>query len=305
MLVKCKNCEKLVKTYHSYVKILKHVFCNKKCRTEYRFLNKKNSKFFEKINTEEKAYWLGFICADGWMCSREPSVGIGLSIRDKNHLMKFAKLFNAHTWENSQKVQVQVYNPFLYEQLLNKGVVPKKSLIDCLEVFKYIPRSLIHHFVRGWFDGDGSIYKMSGHESLFCFSITGTKGNLNELQNIIMDGIESLRKTKIYNDHSVFSLKWGGNNQIINIRRWLYNDATVFLERKKEKFDKIELKKRKGSSIYRGVSWSKKRNKWIASIQNNKKVYNLGGFDKEEEAAMEYNKALKDYGHSLNKRNMI
>lgn len=303
MLVKCENCEKLVKTYPSHVKILKHIFCDKKCRTEYRFLNKKNSKFFEKINTEEKAYWLGFICADGWMCSRDPSFGIGLSSVDKKHLMKFAELFDARMWEKDQKVQVQVYNPFLYEQLLNKGVVPNKSLINCLEVFDYIPYKLNNHFVRGWFDGDGSISTWGKYSSEF--SITGAYGNLEKIQNMILQDIETLRITKILNSKNVFVVKWGGNSQLMDIRRWLYSDATIFLERKKEKFDTVVTSSGKGSSAYRGVYWSKKIKKWVANINHNRKTHYLGASVDEIIAAKMYNKALVDFGHSLNYRNIF
>ncbi len=299
MLVECENCGELVKKSPSHVKTLKHIFCGKKCRTEYRFLNKKNSKFFENINTEEKAYWLGFICADGWMCNRDPSFGVGLSSVDKIHLMKFARLFDAKIIENTRvvhgkiyyRVQIQVYNPFLYEQLLSKGVVPNKSLINRLDVFKYVPKYLSSHFVRGWFDGDGSIY-INKVKCANTFSICGTKGNLRKIQSMILNGVENLRVTKIKSTKGIFALEWGGSHQAIAIRNWLYNDATVFLSRKKEKFNKVVRKIGKKTSDYRGVHWNKENEKWIAQITYNKKVHYLGSFREEEMAALAYTKAL-------------
>lgn len=47
---------------------------------------------------------------------------------------------------------------------------------------------------------------------------------------------------------------------------------------------------RKATSVYKGVSWDAERNKWLACIQHEGKVYKLGRFYDEDDAAMEYNK---------------
>lgn len=46
---------------------------------------------FEKIDTEEKAYWLGFLFADGYVGTNDNSVGLGLAIKDIEHVKKFKK----------------------------------------------------------------------------------------------------------------------------------------------------------------------------------------------------------------------
>lgn len=51
--------------------------------------------FFKEIDTEEKAYWLGFIAADGFITTRDNTVGITLGRKDKNHLFKFTKSISA------------------------------------------------------------------------------------------------------------------------------------------------------------------------------------------------------------------
>jgi hypothetical protein len=198
----------------------------------------------------------------------------------------------------------RLYNSVVYYSLKDKGVVPNKSKISKLNVFEFVPNKLINHFIRGWFDGDGSIiiHKKNLTSSI---NMAGTYGNLNEIQKIFLENVKCLNPTKIYKDKSIFSLKWGGNNQVINIRKWLYKDANIFMDRKKRKFDEVRIKERKGSSKYRGVSWSKTRKKWIASIGNNGKMYNLGGFDTEKEAAKSYNDAIIKFGKSLNYRNIL
>lgn len=53
-------------------------------------------------------------------------------------------------------------------------------------------------------------------------------------------------------------------------------------------------KKQKGSSKYKGVTWRKSSNKWLAQIRVNKKSIHLGEFDDENEAAESYRKAAKE-----------
>lgn len=49
-----------------------------------------NHDYFEKIDSEEKAYWLGFIAADGYV-NKANCVGVTLASKDHAHLLKLAK----------------------------------------------------------------------------------------------------------------------------------------------------------------------------------------------------------------------
>lgn len=90
---------------------------------------------------------------------------------------------------------------------------------------------------------------------------------------------------------------------MLDLRKWLYKDANVFLKRKKEKFDKVHLKESCGSSKYKGVHKTK-IGKWIAQINFNKKCCHIGTYD-EVQAALAYNGALVKFGKSLSYRNIV
>jgi intein/homing endonuclease len=124
---------------------------------------------FDVIDTEEKAYWLGFIYADGYIETESNRFGIGISIKDYGHLVKFNSFMkylgnNIKTKISKQKYKGElkekeicfwrVSDKHLKESLIKQGCFEKKSLI--LE-FPKIPAKLVKHFIRGYFDGDGCV----------------------------------------------------------------------------------------------------------------------------------------------------
>jgi len=54
-----------------------------------------NDDFFETIDTEQKACWLGFLGADGGLCSSRPIINLGLERKDKHHVIKFKEVLDA------------------------------------------------------------------------------------------------------------------------------------------------------------------------------------------------------------------
>ena len=130
-----------------------------------------NHHYFDVIDTEEKAYWLGFLYADGYIRERKSgnSLEMKLSIKDRNHL----ELFRQHLESNhlisdslskvkykggvsvSQMVHLAIYSSRLVESVKTKGIHSRKTYtIDNPN----IDEGLRHHFIRGYFDGDGSFY---------------------------------------------------------------------------------------------------------------------------------------------------
>lgn len=128
--------------------------------------------YFEKINTEEKAYWLGFICADGWInqnhTTKSGTVGIELQYGDIDHLKKFNKSINGNykitdRWRtcslsNNDKLHhmccIRIFSKKMYDDLCNLGLTNDKSYTL---KFPNISNTLIVPFLRGYFDADGCL----------------------------------------------------------------------------------------------------------------------------------------------------
>lgn len=202
-----------------------------------------NEFFFDSINNEQQAYWFGFIAADGSVSitSKKYSVNIELKAQDKDHLIKFrSQIGSTHpllTREQTVKgkqyksVRISIGSQYLSNSLIALGVVPGRS-----NTFSYpdISSNLDRHFIRGYFDGDGSLSlnNRNGYINLI-FSITGNEPFLLSIQNILMAQC-NLSKTKLatHNKSAVKSLVYGGNIQVPRIMDFIFQDAAVYLERK-------------------------------------------------------------------------
>ena len=207
--------------------------------------------FFDVIDTEEKAYWLGFIYADGCVSHRENTdvFEIKLSETDKTHLEKL-KLslqsehcigtYTSTSGYNIDKTycSISIVNQHLVDALIKSGVTYQKTHNLKFPTTTQVPNGLIRHFIRGYFDGDGSVY-CTQSDNKGCISFTGTENMLNGILNEIKTMISTNVSLYKYKDKDIYDLKIGGNNYFKQCYEFLYNDATIFLDRKKNKFDEI------------------------------------------------------------------
>lgn len=124
-------------------------------RSDAKRTNQIKEDIFDTI-TEESAYWIGFILADGNVYhpkKRSKQLNIGLAERDWEHLEKFKKFIgsNKKLYYNNGGVFISFYSNRIVEKLAEYGIVPRKSKIA------KVPESLKNnrHFWRGLVDGDG------------------------------------------------------------------------------------------------------------------------------------------------------
>lgn len=146
--------------------------------------------------------------------------------------------FNKKRQESHQNsYRLYISSKPMSEKLLSLGMFSDKSFKIR---FPNIHESLFNHFIRGFFDGDGCIstYLLKGKYKSCSFSITSNKFILEEIQVILMKELQ-LSKTKLARDNrgnNINSLVYGGKQNCIKIRDWLYKDATIYLQRKHDKF---------------------------------------------------------------------
>lgn len=220
--------------------------------------NKQNAvKFdetiFDSIDTEEKAYWLGFIFADGYISSltdnSKHNYNFELSLKgsDINHLNKF-NTFMKHIKNNVSLGKVScngkicercrwgIRNKHLWTTLNSYGCVPNKSLIlkfPDKSIFK--SEDLIIHFIRGYFDGDGCLSYADKKHSRVAFSLLGTEHFLSGC-NKYFGNIYSLRK-EVRKNLYVLSASGNKNSKAFDFVNSLYKDAHIYLDRKFERYE--------------------------------------------------------------------
>lgn len=198
---------------------------------------KYNDDFFEIIDTEEKAYWLGFIYADGCINDRgkQKSLEITLQKQDRPHLVKFVNSIGGVTDQISEKIvnlngksilayRVSVNSTKMCNDLISHGATPRKSLI--LEFPTTVPKALLRHFIRGYLDGDGNI-----DSPRVRFSVLGTYSFLEDLQSHFE--LLGASKTKISQkkDNKAYSFEKGGAESLLILNN-LYINSTIYLDRK-------------------------------------------------------------------------
>jgi len=202
-----------------------------------------NENYFDLIDTEEKAYWLGFLAADGSVRfgtkdhPRSAVVRLKLSIIDKNHVEKFCSALGTDSpiKLNDRYAIASIHSYHIVNSLSKYGIIPNKTFST---YFPILEPSLERHFIRGIVDGDG------------CFSMrklkTGTldpKFNVIGYKSLIIAVAEKLRQgCKIKGSlhpaygcsEDIWRFSVGGRLQVARLHKYLYDGATVYLDRKKK-----------------------------------------------------------------------
>lgn len=181
-----------------------------------------NEDFFADIDTPEKAYWLGFISADGNVSSDGKHVQIKLHERDEAHLQKFSDLIGYHgniskysavtNYGAYEFVTIKVQSEKMNLDLVKHGCIPNKS--TWLEPPTGVKAALYQHFIRGMMDGDGSLVRRAGQ-------VKGIR--LYGVQRIVQWASEILPGGRV-RQHSgqTWEIQWNGTE----IVEKLYSDST-------------------------------------------------------------------------------
>lgn len=211
-----------------------------------------NEKYFDDINTEHKAYWLGFIYADGSHNEQRYSLTITLKDSDSYILEEFLKDIgsskNVYRHFNKQYdryyASVLVQHPHLSETLLEKGVPSNKSFKIIFPDDDIVPYKYKWHFIRGYFDGDGGLSINKKNDSKINLSIAGNYDFLSGMKSFIENNIPNF-SINISKNARIFTLNKGGRFTIETLLNYIYKDVTIYLKRKHDIYIEILSRNRK------------------------------------------------------------
>lgn len=211
-----------------------------------------DSDYFKNIDSEQKAYWLGFCYADGFLTRKEYGVlyfGISLNKQDIKHLYKFKEAIKSnakilsYTVKQGYKVgteycRIIISDEAFVNNLIEHGMIEHKSNI--MEPPKMLPEIYEKHFIRGFMDANGSVViNNTKYGPSFDIKFVSTENVLqwimnHLIRNQILQHDYPMRKRK--EEHIVKGFSFGGNLLSKKYLDYIYDGATVWLDRKYERY---------------------------------------------------------------------
>lgn len=208
---------------------------NLKRRTRYDII-KEDKEFFY--------YFAGLIAADGYLYKVKNRIELSLQIDDIELLNIIANKLSINVYVSKTKAKDRARILFackdFFTRLENLGITQKKSETMSLNL-SAIEKEYLHHFIRGYFDGDGTIFYRTKNGIVTTnveFAIVGNEDTIDKFYQYFYDnGIElNLNKDIAPNVSFKFCrIKTGRQENIVKIKELLYNNANYFLSRKYEK----------------------------------------------------------------------
>lgn len=189
--------------------------------------------FFETIDNEEKAYFLGFLFADGYISKNE--VCCEIHARDIDLLLTFKKLINSQRKisyrkrENTEMVAIKINSVKMVQDLSKYGIIPNKT--KNTKHLPQIPEPFKKDFLRGLIDGDGWITKdKSGHYHLGFVSYY--KSICEDFQRMCEEVIGTKNTAKITIKGDNFVSQFQSKALVKQLVTALYKDSNYYLTRK-------------------------------------------------------------------------
>jgi hypothetical protein len=183
-----------------------------------------DERFFLDIRTQEQAYWLGFLAADGCV-GDDGRITIGLQIRDLAQLEKFRATLGGEQsiWASDDGCSVTFCSRLMANDLAGHGIVPRKSLTARAA---HLSEDLARHYWRGVIDGDGCLSPL--YRKL---TLVGSEGLLTGFRQFCLTlGPEDLGQVRSRESIFQFAIHGKKARRVIGV---LYGDATVYLDRKR------------------------------------------------------------------------
>lgn len=250
------SCTKIGAETNIYHKLVAKILDNNNIVRQNRIAKKYeyNVNYFDSIDTPNKAYILGLLFADGYngkskqtirLQLQECDIDVLLRIKDELNLSKSLKFIKcddkvaSNGFISKNMYSLEFYGKHITNRLSELGMTQNKSLT--LKFPDYLNEELVPHFVRGYFDGDGSYChrhtEKYGNRDLITF--TSTDEFCKELKSLInhyIDGTGGGIYEASCKNGVTKVLSFSGCNQVKKILDWMYADADIFMKRKYDKY---------------------------------------------------------------------
>lgn len=230
-----------------------------------------NQNYFDNLDTQDKFYILGLLFADGCNIPKDNKIILSLKIGDEYLLQNINKILqhskplykseprvfkqNNKLYNSSGHYKLTIISKKISKRLEELGIVANKSLIT--QFPSYIPKDMLRHFIRGYFDGDGGV--TNG------VSFIGTFAFVNKIKEILTEKL-GINNTKILKHckSNIYYYNFSWRRDLKVMYEYLYKNANLFLKRKKEKL--YELSNCKGRRTLKTV------HKMVAKTTPNRKI---------------------------------
>lgn len=205
--------------------------------------------YFEDINSQDKAYFLGYITADAcvfWKNARNAFLTMELHEKDKYILEAFMEAVGCNRKlvanKKSRTLAATVTSTKMVRDLERYHVHPRSSLTQ--EFWDEVPDAYLASYMRGLVDGDGSFgfYARPGrsvHKKQFCMC-SGSKTFMEGFTTKMADALGvTLPRITADTDRNLYDARWLRNDDLETIISFLYSTDGPYLARKKEVADRI------------------------------------------------------------------
>lgn len=202
-----------------------------------------NTKYFKTIDSNEKAYWLGFICADGCIHKTESKFSLiskdievienFIQATDCKYKLQTVKTFDKRTKKEYTSYRVSISNKEFREYIINQGVTSNKT--DKLEM-PNIDEKYYSYFFAGLFDGDGSVQEYVDQATSMKVSVTKKnhyiKMNKCRISLISTKEMLSMLQQYLLKEYLIvpIELMQVSKNKSNVWKMYLYKDAKKFLD---------------------------------------------------------------------------
>lgn len=232
-----KICIYCGKKFQYTSKNIHQKYCSVICQVKNR-AHKVNESFFDKIDSESKAYFLGLMFSDGNISSKKHYINIASN--DKGLIETCKNLLETDSPIHSYQkyFYLIICNRNLHKSLRDLGILTRKSWKELS--IPSIPKKLIRHFLRGIYDGDGSFYldKRENNRYIYlCASLTcGSYQFIEQIKNLVETQLNitfhQIRFDNKGENKGSYQLRLSRQIDLKKFTNYLYQDATYYLKRK-------------------------------------------------------------------------